>query len=144
MKTNSELSDIPAGKQVILFDGVCAFCNFWSRFVMRYDRQHRFALCHIQSATGERIFRHFGLSTEELDSVVLVDGDHAFRRSDAVLGILAALPAPWCWFSVLKRIPRRLRDAVYDAVGKRRYRWFGRYDQCPIPSAEDRGRFLNP
>lgn len=140
---NPKSADIPADKQVILFDGVCAFCNFWSRFVMRHDRQHRFLLCHIQSATGERIFRHFGLSTGELDSVVLVAGDHAYRRSGAVLGILAALPAPWCWLGVLKWIPRRLRDAVYDAIGKRRYQWFGRYDQCPIPRAEDRGRFLD-
>lgn len=143
MVTHSELSDIPAGKQVILFDGVCAFCNFWSRFVMRHDRQHRFALCHIQSKTGERIFRHFGLSTEELNSVVLVDGHQAYRRSDAVLGIVASLPAPWCWLNVLKWIPRSLRDAVYDAIGKRRYRWFGRYEQCPIPSGDDRSRFLD-
>ncbi|MEQ5836761.1 thiol-disulfide oxidoreductase DCC family protein [Marinobacter sp. NFXS9] len=128
---------------VILFDGVCFFCQFWGRFVLRHDRARRFRLGTLQSEAGQALCREMEVPSEAMDSVVLIEGQRAFRRSDAVLRILAGLPWPWRWLAVFRWVPRPLRDGLYDWIGRHRYRWFGRYETCPVPAPEDRKRFID-
>lgn len=143
-KRKALLTDFaPADPPVILFDGVCVFCQFWCRFVLRHDRSGRFRLGTLQSVQGQMLCDAAGVSPETMDSVVLIDGGRAYLRSEAVLSILAKLPAPWCWLRILRVVPRRLRDGLYDLIGRYRYRWFGRYDQCPLPPAAYRQRFID-
>ena len=78
----------------------------------------------------------------QLSSVILIVDDEAYTESDAVLQILARLGWPWSWTAFLRLIPRRVRDACYRFIARHRYRWFGRTDQCQIPSAEMRSRFI--
>jgi predicted DCC family thiol-disulfide oxidoreductase YuxK len=84
-----------------------------------------------------------GLAGARPDTVVLLVDGRALLRSDAVLAVVAVLPAPWCWLRWLRPLPRRLRDAVYDLIARRRHRWFDRHETCPLPAPEVRDRFLD-
>jgi predicted DCC family thiol-disulfide oxidoreductase YuxK len=78
-----------------------------------------------------------------LPSVILIQDNAIFGESDAILQILARLGPPWSWISLLRIIPRRVRDACYRFVADHRYRWFGRTEECQIPSADVRSRFID-
>ncbi len=134
----------PAGwnERVILFDGVCRLCNFWVRFVLRFDRRRQFLLCSMQSASGQRLLRWLGLPTREFQSLVYLDNGVAHQRSEAVLRILGRLPPPWPLLRVFRLVPAGLRDWLYDRIARHRYRIFGRYDHCPLPDSGSRDRFL--
>lgn len=128
---------------VILFDGTCAFCNFWSRFVLHHDRNRHFRLGRLQSNQGRKLCEDHGISPDTMDSVVLIDDGQAYLRSAAMIHILGYLPRPWCWLTVIRWLPQGLRDRLYDFVGRHRYQWFGRYDDCPMPDPQYRDRFID-
>lgn len=127
---------------VLLFDGVCNLCNRWVQWVLLHDRQQRFRFAALQSETGQRLLLHAGLSAQNLDTVVLVDGDRIFTRSDVALAVVQRIGGIWALFAVLKVIPRPVRDALYDLVARYRYRWFGKKQSCMIPQPEWKDRFL--
>lgn len=127
----------------ILFDGVCAFCNFWVKFVVARDPQRKFQFAALQSEVAQNMLRSRGVTVAPLSSIIVLTGQHALTRSDAVLEILRGLGRPWSALHVLRHLPRIFRDSMYDVVARARYRLFGKYDQCPMPSAELRSRFLD-
>ena len=126
---------------VILFDGVCNLCNGAVRFVVRFDAAGTFRFAPLQSAAGRALLDRHGLGEEAFDSVVLIENGIAYRKSDAALRIARRLDGPWPLAYPLAVLPRRVRDAAYDAVADRRYRLFGRSDECRIPPPELRERF---
>lgn len=128
--------------KVILFDGVCRLCNGWVRFLLKYDRQERFKLCSVQSLEGQAILMWFGLPTASFETMLLVEGAAVYTKSEALLRILRHLPRPWRWLSLFTLIPRPLRDWCYDRIARNRYRIFGRYDQCMMPTKASRKRLL--
>ena len=130
---------------VIFYDGVCGFCDRTVRFVLRRDPEGRFRFAPLQSAYAAAALARHGRDAGDLDSVALLldpdtDRERLLARSDAVVAILQGLGGVWRLAALVRWLPRRLRDAAYDAFAKRRYRWFGRFDQCPIPSPELRAR----
>ena len=135
-------------QQVMLYDGLCGFCNQSVQMILRSDRRGTMRFAALQSAYGEAVMsRHPEL--KDVDSVVLVerspDGDeeHVFVRSDAALRIAAYLGGWWKFFLIFRLIPRALRDFYYDTFARYRYRLFGKHDSCPIPSPEVRSRFID-
>lgn len=134
---------IQPAERVVLFDGVCKLCNGWAKFLIRHDRERRFRLCSVQSAEGQAILQWFGLPTGHFDTMAYVEGAELFVRSTALLRILAQLPLPWRLLAGLRLIPRPLRDWAYDRIALNRYRLFGRYDSCLLPSADHARRFLH-
>jgi predicted DCC family thiol-disulfide oxidoreductase YuxK len=131
------------GERVVLFDGVCKLCNGWAQFLIRHDQARRFRLASVQSAEGQALLAWFGLSTEQFETMAYIEGDQLFVRSTAVLRILAQLPGLWRLLALLRAIPRPLRDWCYDRIALNRYRLFGRYDSCLLPSADHARRFLH-
>jgi predicted DCC family thiol-disulfide oxidoreductase YuxK len=129
-------------RSTILFDGVCNLCNRSVRFVLARDPAERFAFAPLQSAQGRALLTRVGLAADARASIVLVEGEHAFEKSDAVLRILAGLSGFWPILTLLRVIPRKLRDAIYDWIAANRYRWFGQRAECPVPTPEQRRRFL--
>ncbi|MDO8695492.1 MAG: DCC1-like thiol-disulfide oxidoreductase family protein, partial [Pseudomonas sp.] len=107
-----------------------------------HDRQQLFRLASVQSAEGQAILQYFGLPLDRFDTMAYVEDGQLLVRSTAVLRILAQLPSPWHWLSWLGLCPRPLRDWCYDRIALNRYRLFGRYDTCLIPSADHAKRFL--
>lgn len=127
---------------MVLFDGVCNLCNASVQWVLKRDRKGVFKFAALQSETGRALLRGFGLSPENFDTVVLIDGNRAFTRSDAALEIAQRIGGVWSLSAVFMIIPRSIRNAVYDWVARNRYRWFGRRESCMIPGPEWKERFL--
>lgn len=127
---------------VLLFDGVCNLCNASVQWVLKRDRAGTFRFAALQSETGQQLLARFGLQQQSFDTVVLVAGDRIYTRSDAALEILRRLGSPWSWLSVLRWVPRLLRNAVYNWIARNRYRWFGRQDACWLPRPEWKDRFV--
>lgn len=127
---------------LVLFDGFCNFCSRSVRLILRNDRHGNIRFAAIQSPTGERVMKEFGLDSSATDSFVVVRGRRAFLRSDAALEIARDMRFPWNWAAALRVVPRPLRDWAYGFIARNRYRWFGRKEACFIPTDEERSRFL--
>jgi len=129
-------------KPTILFDGVCNLCNGSVRFVLARDPDEYFAFSALQSAKGRELLARVGLPADTRESIVLVEGERSFQKSDAVLRIVAKLSGLWPILALLRLVPRKLRDVLYDWIAANRYRWFGQRAECWVPTPEQRRRFL--
>lgn len=131
--------DEPDG--LILFDGACVFCSRWVRFVIDRDPERRFRFVSIQSGTGRVLAVRFSIDPEAPQTNAVVWGGRIFFKSDAALTVLGALAATRP-ATLLKAVPRVVRDPLYDLIARNRYAIFGRTEGCMVPSEEDRARFL--
>lgn len=138
------LTQIPTGTALLLFDGVCNFCDGAVRFYMDRDPHRRLVFASLQSDLGQRILREAGMNPERLSSLVLVDTDGRIHtKSEGALRASEKLSEPWSFLSKAARVvPRFLRDGVYNLIARNRYRWFGQLETCRLPTPEERGRFL--
>jgi predicted DCC family thiol-disulfide oxidoreductase YuxK len=127
---------------VLLFDGVCNLCNASVQWVLLRDRKAVFHFAALQSETGQAKLKQFEMSSESFDTVVLVDGDRLYTRSDAALEVLRRLGGVYRFAVILKIIPRFIRNAVYRWIARNRYRWFGKQEQCMLPQPEWKARFI--
>jgi len=127
---------------VILFDGVCKLCNAWSNFIIKYDTRQRFKLCSVQSPEGQSILAYFDMPTDHFDTMLYVEGNQCFDKSDAFLNVVYKLGFPWRMIYVFKFIPTKIRNWLYDRIALNRYSLFGKYDTCLMPNAENNNRFL--
>ena len=128
--------------RILLFDGVCNFCNRFVNIVMRYDPSVKFKIGALQAVIGQKILREIGLPTNSLHSFILIENGQVWTRSAAVLRVLRHLTGLWPIAYILIIIPRFIRDAAYNLISKSRYRFFGQSNTCRIPSPEERHRFL--
>jgi predicted DCC family thiol-disulfide oxidoreductase YuxK len=126
---------------VILYDGVCIFCSRWIRFVANRDLGHRFRFTAIQSEYGRRLARYAGINPDDPDTNAVIHGGRTLLKSDAALTVLSTLPG-WRWTAGLFKVPRRLRDPIYNQIARNRYRIFGRSDACMVPDAALRARVI--
>ncbi len=135
--------EVKSEPSIILFDGVCNFCEGVVRFVAPRDADGCFRFAPLQSDVGRVLLERHGLPVDDHDTFVLIDGSSCLTRSDAALAVVARLEPPWSWLRWLRIVPRRLRNAIYGLVARNRYRWFGRRQSCLIPGPELRERFLD-
>jgi predicted DCC family thiol-disulfide oxidoreductase YuxK len=131
------------GGPIILFDGVCNLCTGTVRFVIERDSRKQFRFASLQSPVADQLLGPQRIEGDRLESVVLVVGERVYRKSSAALLIVRRLDGLWPLLSVLLAIPRPVRDAVYDWIGRRRYRMFGKRDVCWTPQPELADRFLD-
>ena len=132
-----------AAETIVLFDGVCNLCNGSVQFLLRRDRRRRFRFAALQSAAGQALLQEYGLPTQILPTIVVLEGGQARVRSDAALHLARRLPWPWPALAVFRILPRPLRDALYTFVARHRYRWFGRTESCMLPTPDVADRFLS-
>ena len=131
---------------VVLFDGVCNFCNKWVDIMMHLDTKKRFRFCALQSHVGRNLAKKIGRNPDELSSVVLIksieDGD-VHLKSDAVLKVIEQLGLFWFLFSnISSLLPLYLRNTVYDMVASNRYSILGKRPTCRRGGLKDSDRFL--
>ena len=138
---------------IVLFDGVCNFCDASVNFVIEHDRDRYFKFAPLQSDAGKRLAAEHGIASASvehradtdvipIDSLILVEEGKAYTHSTGALRILRHLGAPWSWLYGLIIVPAPIRDFFYRLFAKYRYRFFGKKDECMIPSPEVRARFL--
>jgi len=136
---------IPRGANVIFLDGECVFCNRIASFILAHDRRGLFHFAHLQGALARDVLRRHGQTSSEIDSIYVLTAaatseERLFRDGRAARAIWPRL----FWFAgVVRWVPLPILDFLYRAIAKRRYGIFGKYDACHVPTAEERGRFLD-
>lgn len=128
---------------VVLFDGVCNLCSNSVQFIIKRDPNARFKFASLQSAYGQAELTRFNLDPTQLHSIILIQGDTFLERSNAALEIARHLSGAWPLFYVFKIVPRFLRDPVYNWIARNRYRWFGKKNECWLPTPDLKNRFLD-
>lgn len=132
------------GENVILFDGVCHLCNGIVRFVIRRDPHARFQFAPLQSEAAARYLRRQGgeEAGSRLESFLLIQDGQIYEKSSAALRVCKQLNGLWPLLYAFIIVPLPLRNFVYGIIAKNRYRWFGRREQCMMPTPDIRSRFL--
>ena len=149
----------PTSHPIVLYDGVCGFCNRSVQFIFRRDPGGIFRFAPLQSGLAARILARHNANPSDLDTMYVVLGyDEAFgkrreagnsresllSRSDAALFVLQQLGGIWrviAW--AMQLLPLSVRNWGYRTIASNRYRMFGRYDTCPLPDEATRARFLD-
>ena len=126
---------------IIYFDGLCNLCDGFVRFLLARDRHRHYRFAPLQGETA-RVRLEGRFTAGDLPTVVLEEPRRFRVRSDATLSILTGLGGIWRLAAVLRIVPRRLRDAVYDYIARRRFEWYGRRDSCRLPTPEEEKQFL--
>ena len=129
--------------KIILFDGVCNFCNFWVNFIIYRDKNDSFRFAALQSETGQKLLKNLNLSTDDFDTFILIESEKYFIKSTAALIISKSLPGLWKSLFVIIIIPEPVRNFIYDLVAKNRYKFFGRKDVCRIPTEDEKKKFIS-
>lgn len=128
---------------IMVFDGLCNFCSAQVRAILRIDKAGAIRFTSIQSPYGRHLAGRFGVDPDDPSTFLFFDQGRPLEASDAVIAILKRLPAPWRWLRMIAVLPRALRDATYRLIARNRYRLLGRRDECMVPSAEIRARFID-
>lgn len=127
---------------IVLFDGVCNFCNHSIQFIIKRDKKSYFKFGALQSEEGKALLEQHGLSPEILDTIVLIEHGKAYTYSTAPLRITRKLAWLWPLFYGFILIPSFIRDPIYRWISRNRYKWFGKQESCMMPTPEIRSRFL--
>jgi predicted DCC family thiol-disulfide oxidoreductase YuxK len=127
---------------IIIFDGVCNFCNKTVNTILKFDKQTYFQFAPSQSNAAKVIIQQLNIDQKAIASVILIDQDQIYTKTDAVLQIAKHLNGWPKLFLLLKFIPKPIRDFGYDLIANNRYRLFGKKAACMVPEASIRDRFL--
>lgn len=119
---------------IILFDGVCNLCNGAVNFVIKRDPVNVFKFAPLQEKQGALLLKTHAIDIQKLESIVLIENEKVYIKSSAALRITKKLSGLWPLFFVLLIIPSFIRDGIYDIIAKNRYKWFGKKEQCMIPT----------
>ncbi|HXM61577.1 MAG TPA: DCC1-like thiol-disulfide oxidoreductase family protein [Terriglobales bacterium] len=134
---------------IILYDGVCGLCNRLVQFLLKHDSHDSFRFASLQSNFAAEILRRHNASPDDLDTMFVVlnyalPDERIASRSDAAVVALRELGGGWSALgAALQLLPLWLRNWGYNRVARNRYRVFGKYDSCAIPSEKDRRKFLD-
>lgn len=128
-------------ERIILFDGLCTLCNRTVQFVIKRDPKVRFRFASLQSEVGKELLQRYD-QPMDLQTIILLEGGQAYHRSSAALRISRRLRGAWPLLYAFILLPPPLRDIMYNLVARNRYKWFGKQEQCMIPTPNDAKRFL--
>ena len=129
-------------ERVILFDGVCNWCNAWVNVAIAHDPAGQFKFGTLQSEQAQRILRDLNLSATDYQTFLLLEEGHVYTKSTAALRVIRQLSWWWPLYYVCVLVPTSIRDVVYDFVARHRYRWMGRTATCRVPTQAERDRFV--
>jgi predicted DCC family thiol-disulfide oxidoreductase YuxK len=127
---------------IIIFDGVCNFCNRTVNIILKHDKDAYFRFAPSQSNAAMGIMQEFGLEQQAITSVILIDNEKVYTKTDAVIQIANRLSGWPKIVRFIKFIPKPIRDFAYDLIAKNRYALFGKRASCRIPDASIQDRFL--
>jgi predicted DCC family thiol-disulfide oxidoreductase YuxK len=128
-------------KSIVLFDGVCHLCQKSVRFIIKHDKKNNFLFASLQGETSKHLLQGYDISKKQ--TLFLIEENKVFVESTAAMRIVRQLRFPINVLYVFNFIPKFLRDAVYRFVSRNRYRWFGKDNECMMPSPSLRERFLD-
>jgi predicted DCC family thiol-disulfide oxidoreductase YuxK len=132
----------PDDRPIIIFDGYCALCSGWVRFVLQHDSQGLFRLLPVQSTLGQALYAHYGLDTRDYETNILIADGIATFKSESSIRMAEALGLPSSLARCFRILPMTWRDALYEMVARNRLRWFGKRTTCYLPDRRYAERFL--
>jgi len=128
---------------ILLFDGHCNLCNAWVRLIVSRDTTKKILFAPLQSSVGRKLLEEHKIDVNYTDSLVFFEDERFTLSSTAALRIYSYLDGWERHLQLLSVVPRPLRDALYHFITKHRYKCFGRREQCMVPTAELKERFLS-
>jgi predicted DCC family thiol-disulfide oxidoreductase YuxK len=133
-KKNSE-------KSIVLFDGVCNFCNASVNFIIRHNRKEDFLFVPLQSSYGKKLLEQFNIRKNYSESIVLIEDNKTYFKSTAALRIAKKSDGLLSSLYLFIIIPSFLRDHVYDWIARHRSSWFRNQNNCIVPDERVRKLF---
>jgi predicted DCC family thiol-disulfide oxidoreductase YuxK len=130
-------------RPIIYFDGICNLCNKSVQFVIKRDKKKQFLFAPLQGKNGKKFLDKYDLVPGDFNSFILAEGDKVYAKSTAALRVAKKLSGGWKLLYGLMIFPRFIRNAVYNIIAKNRYKWFGKRNECMIPTPELKERFLD-
>lgn len=127
---------------IVLFDGVCNFCNGLVNFIIDNDKKDKFRFAAQQSETGQKLLNLYSIHISSSDTFYLIENKKIYSRSTGILRMFKLLPWYLSWLYVFIIIPKFIRDFLYDLIAKNRYKFFGKRETCIVPSQEIKDKFL--
>ena len=127
---------------LLLFDGVCNLCNFSVKVILQHERDHEIQFAPLQSEFAQLTLGRSAATLKNSESIIFIEHQQIFVKSDAVIQISYHLKPPWSWIRWIRILPRPVRDYFYDVVAKYRYSLFGKQKSCMVPSVNYKYRFL--
>lgn len=138
-----EINELPKGKKIILFDGVCNLCDSAVQYVIKHDSKDVFRFTALESELGQKIIKHIGIDQKNIDSIILYEpGVAYYYKSSAAIEIVKEFGGLFHIGTVFKIIPAVLRNLVYDYVARNRYKWYGKKESCMIPTPDLKSKFI--
>lgn len=127
---------------IILFDGVCNFCNGIVKFIIRRDKKANIHFASLQSEAAQKLLVQYNLPVNAMETIVFIENGKAYTQSTAALRICRHLNALWplCYGFII--VPKFIRNGIYKWIAKNRYKWFGVREECMVPTPEMKKRFL--
>lgn len=134
--------ELPKDKKIILFDGVCNYCNDKINYIIKNDKQDIFRFVAIQSEKGQEIIKYLGINCS-VDSIILYEPGFAYYiKSEAVFRIIKHLSSSVRLLLIFNFIPTRIKNIFYDIIAKNRYNWYGKKESCMMPTEEIKRKFI--
>jgi predicted DCC family thiol-disulfide oxidoreductase YuxK len=133
----------PQEHPVILFDGVCNLCNGAVQFVIARDPKKNFRFASLQSSYGQAIAQKANMPTKEFNSFILFEKGLIYTHFTGALKVTKKLSGGWPLLYLFIIVPKFIRDAIYNFIGKNRYRWFGKQETCWVPTPDIKLLFLD-
>ena len=133
---------ISSSKSVILFDGVCNFCNASINFVIDHDPDKKFQFASLQSDFGQTILREHSRNLSDFDSVILLQNGQLLIKSEAAFAIAKQLSGAWAGLAIFRILPTVITDFFYELIAKNRYKIFGKTESCRMPTPDIKERFI--
>jgi predicted DCC family thiol-disulfide oxidoreductase YuxK len=141
-RSDPRVPPFPDDRPIVIFDAQCVLCSRWVEFVLRHDHAGRYRLLSAQSALGHALYVHYGLDPENYETnILLIDGVALFKAEGSIR-MAEGLGLPWSLAGILRVLPKRVADALYESLARNRFRLFGRRETCYLPRSGDRERFI--
>ena len=126
---------------IILFDGVCNLCDGFVQRIIAADKEDFFRFASLQSEAGQNLLKPYP-NLQDLKSIIYLEDGEIYTKSSAALKIGSHLTGSWKIMQAGYIFPKFIRDGVYNIIARYRYNWFGKKDQCMIPTPELKAKFL--
>ena len=137
------MENLPKDKKIIIFDGVCNLCDSTVQFIIKHDKKDVFRFVALQSDLGKKIIKHIGIDISKTDSIILyIPGQAYYYKSEAAIEIAKELGAVFSLLNIFSILPKWLSNKMYDFVARNRYKWYGKKEECMIPTPEMKAKFL--
>lgn len=128
--------------KILLFDGQCNLCNAAVQFIIKRDKKAIIHFAPLQSRAAQGIMDKFSIDPAAYDSIIFIDNDKVYMKAAAALQVCRYLNNLWPAFRIFKILPRFVSNNLYDLIAKNRYRWFGKRNECMLPTPALKARFL--